>query len=235
MHEIALHQRALDSLHALRVEPFLKLISINPPKFDPRTKAFTYVHSAISVISQLMLAGHVGLAVSMRDHMARSVSMAYTGNRVCLSVNVVMPDGSEGHVSPASVAPGLDVALVGLYLRDITDSLLAADRYLNGMVKLVYCAPELLLNATKDGVTYRVRTDTPPVDAHLIAALDRALSLTGVQIVAFRIIRSDPTGHKRESIEPAQVVKRTQPLRPLATQALSRFLSAQVSPGISMR
>lgn len=235
MHAIALNHRALDSFHALRVEPFLKLTSIHPPTFDPRTKAFTFTLPAASVISHLMLTGHVQLAVSLRDTLARSVIFSYYGNRFGICISAEMPDGSIGQLDPANVSPGLDLALADRYLPAIADSLAAADRYLAGMTRLVYCAPELLLNTQRNGVSYRVRTDTPPVDSHLIATLDRALSLDAVYIVAFRITRSQHAEPKRELVEPAQVVRRSHPLRPLAALALGRFLNLQPTTGIFMR
>jgi hypothetical protein len=235
MHAVTLNQRPLDSLHALRVMPFLQLLSTAPPTFDPRAKAFHYVHSSTRAIAQLMMAGHVAFAIAMRDRVVRSVSLTYTGNKVWVQTTVEQADGSELQVPAADIAPGLDLALLNLNLPEITADLRQADRYLGAMAKLVYCAPEMLLDATRDGVRFRVRTDTPPVDAHLLATLDRALSRCGVQIVVFRISRIDTTGARHDVLEPAQIVERTQPLRPLAIQALGRFLHVQATPGISMR
>lgn len=235
MQALTLNRRALDSLHALRVEPFLKLLSIHPPTFDARSKCFRYVFASPCAIARLMLAGHLLLAVFLRDKLVRSITLDYAGNKVSVYVDVEMPDGSIVQEPATTVASGLDLALVDAFREEIEHGLMLADRYLSGFTKLVYCTPELLLNNTRGGLTYRVRTDVPVIDHHLIDTLDRAMSRSNVQIVAFRVSRQSLSGHKVESLVPAQIVERTQPLRPLAILALGRFIHHQVTPGISMR
>jgi len=236
MQAVPLNRAAVPQLRALRMEPFLRLSSIHSPAFDERAKAVTYVYPATYVASRLMLSGHGPLAVSLRDAMAKDVSISYLGDRALMAVNVDTTSGDKQALEPRHVAPGLDVALIELFIRGIADSFDRAERYVNAMGKLVFCSPELLLNATKGGLTFRVRTDTPKVDAALIDALDVAMSKTNAMVLSLRVTRVDSNNGKSETLYAPQVVSRAQPLRPLAVLALSRFLqSTQDTPAISMR
>ena len=229
-------QPALDSLRALRLEPFLKLLSTQPPTYDPRGKAFHYRFTATHAASALMLSGHMPLAIALRDSKAREILLGYSGNK--LSTRVIVEDsaGDLLEVSPSKLASGLDLALVQLYRASIEDALSRADRYLNGMAKRLYCSPELLVNATRHGITYRVRTDAPPIDAHLLTVLDAAMASGTAIVVALRISRTDLSHHKTESLLPAKVLSRHQPLRAFAAGELTRYINAtQAPPAISMR
>lgn len=236
MSTIQIAHPALDSLRALRLEPFLKLLSTQPPTYEPRSKAFHYRFTATHAVTALMLSGHMPLAIALRDSKAREIHLGYSGNKLSMCITVEDSAGDMLEVSPSKLASGLDLALVQLYRPSIEDALSRADRYLNGMAKRLYCSPELLVNATRHGFTYRVRTDAPPIDAHLLTVLDVAMASGSSIVVALRVSRTDPSHRKTESLLPAKVISRQQPLRAYAVSELTRHINdTQASPAISMR
>lgn len=236
MRTLQIARPALDSLHALRLEPFLKLLSSQPPTYDPRAKAFTHRFPVTHAASALMLHGYMPLAMALRDSRARTVTLGYAGNRISISVTVEDSAGEPLEACPTTIAPGLDLALVELYRPSIEDALSRAERYLKGMSQRVYCSSELLINAARHGYTFRVRTDAPPIDAHLLSLLDTAMASGSAIVVCLRIARTGPDRLKSECLLPAKVISRHQPLRALAASELTRFIhSTQASPAISMR
>lgn len=223
MHALKLNRRALDSLHALRMEPFLRLISTSSPSYDPRTKSIHFSYTASDIAFRLTMAGHQSLAIALRDHLVSTITLRYSGDYIVPTATGTNAAGDQCQVDLQAIAPGIGVALVEKLLPDIEQAVNKADRYVRAFAKLAFCSPELLLNASRNGITYRVRTDTPKVDEALLEALDKAMSRTNAIVLVLRVVRIDVTGTKDEHILPVKVVDRAQPLRPFAINAIQSF------------
>ena len=64
MHALKLNRRVLDSLHALRMEPVLRLLSTSFLLYEPRTKALQFRYTADNLMLRLVLAGHQPMAIT---------------------------------------------------------------------------------------------------------------------------------------------------------------------------
>lgn len=236
MRALKLNKRVLDSLHALRMEPFIRFLTSTFDSYDPRSKSLLFRYTAADLMLKLVLAGHQPMAIVMRNQHIGSITLQYAGNQVAFDAIGTDPAGNEVPVNLQAIAPGIDAALIALLLPDIERVIDKASRYVSAFDRLVFTSPELLLSASKSGITYRVRTDTPRIDEQLMNALDKALSLTNRVVITLRVIRLDEAG-RHEAIVAPQVVQRSQPLRPLALQAINEHFGKHgvSNPAVSRR
>lgn len=224
MTKLKLNRRALDSLHALRMLPFLKHISTHPVELKQHGNCFIFCYSITEIIASLMMLGYHPLALVLRDRMVKRISAYYTGDSIHFIASIPDTVGNEFEINVSEIAADLNGQLCLILLEQIYRSVDAADRYVNAMKKLIYCSPELLVTYSNEGVAYTISTDTPKVDVDLIQALDKAMHIADAIVLSLRITSRQGMQRNAVLISP-RVVSRSQPLRPIALEALRRHIT----------